>query len=430
MNEEDYIESPQYVQINQQDWRDGTGGDDNNSPLNSSTPNSNPEPPAKDIPTLSNEEATKLNEWRESPEFQAGLEKIKGETLNQENIEQDPDKNLSDPPEKIKKIALNLQYAFKGFNWYIVWDNTFERQVHKALESIETKEEFKQLVDYYNANYAQNKEIPSLKEDLYQELKDTPKDFLKALAVYNKMTEEEDSQHKSEDTSNKNNAVSDDKIAWEITAPEVTVADSPPPVISQHSKPTLDLPKGLKSRILKVKDDSFEGTVFIENPKGAVSSATIDKDKLTYNFRAYELGEHKITIAYKTSEQTEVQEYETTAQVISQEDYAQKAFDEADAPADYDKLQEQITIQEFLASNMATDDNLPQGAGFHIVSDQPNPINTAENYKNGTAIFRTKQSVVQNHGRKFSSNQPIQMVFAGFCGRGGNLHRKYRRSKR
>jgi hypothetical protein len=115
MKEEDSIQDKETLQqINQQDWRDGSGGE-NNLP-NDSSPNNPPVLPNEDIPKLSEEESSKLEEWRNSKEFQAGLENIKSKSLqdgNQQTVLNET-QNLTKPPEKVKKIAQDLQKLLKA----------------------------------------------------------------------------------------------------------------------------------------------------------------------------------------------------------------------------------------------------------------------------------------------------------------------------
>lgn len=73
--------------------------------------------------------------------------------------------------------------------------------------------------------------------------------------------------------------------------------------------------------------------------------------------------------------------------MLSQEDYGNAAMEEEKNPLEYNELQQKITIQEFLASQEATDDELSEGQGFFISSDKANPLNVEEDYENGQAIL-------------------------------------------
>lgn len=383
MNEEDYIQNQEsQQQVNQQDWRDGSGGD-NNLP-NNSNPNDIPTLPNEDIPQLSEEETTKLNEWRNSKEFQIGLEQIKSESLlNNQDPTSNQEQDWITPPEKVKKIAQDLQKAFKGFDIYIIWDKTYEKQVHKALDKISTKEEFNQVVEYYNGHFAQDPNIPSLKEDLYQELKDTPKDFLKALATYNDLSEDTLDLTKDENPDD----IGLDATNMEGSIDEVVIYAFPPPIVNLRSNQEIALDGSIKRKINNTEEQEWECDVFIESPSGKAKSTTVDKSSLTYKYKANEVGTHRVVFAYKENPSTEVETHEATFKVLSPEEYGEKAMAEENNPLEYNELQQKITIQEFLASQEATNDELSEGQGFYIRSDKSNPLNVEEDYENGQAIL-------------------------------------------
>lgn len=384
MKEDDIQSEESLQQVNRQDWRDGLGGDDS-SPDNTNPPTPLP-PPTEEIPTLSEEDSLKLEEWRNSKEFQIGLEKIKSESV-QDTSEETTFSSLqllTEPPEKIKRIAKNLQKAFKGFNIYILWDETYEKQVHSALGSISSKEEFDQVLEYYNKHFAQNENIPSLKEDLYQELKDTPKDFLKALAVYNGFLEEEPTTTDVNNGSS-NSDVEETKIGGMLE--EVVIYASPPPTVNLGSDQEIDIDASIKRILSKNQDGNWECDVFIESPSGKAESTTVNKTNLKYKYKSKEVGTHKVYFAYKENSLKEVEIYEASFKVLSQQDYLNQAMEGTSEPLAYGKLQQQITFQEFLASNQATDDSLLRGQDFYISSDKPNPLNVEEDYQNSTATL-------------------------------------------
>jgi hypothetical protein len=108
-----------------------------------------------------------------------------------------------------------------------------------------------------------------LKEDLYQELKDTPKDFLKALATYNNFLEEEF----SDSTENENsNDLSLDDINMEGVLGEVVVYSSPPPIINLRSNQEMDIDESIKRKINNTEEQDWECDIFIESASGIAKS--------------------------------------------------------------------------------------------------------------------------------------------------------------